>query len=541
MVGLAVLLFFISLGCTSGEIVVDEGNGVGDYKVEWKTGLKIKSFDGTILVADAFVPIPQQVNETFPILIFPNSWGVPQFEYVLKALQWGERGYIMLEYETRGWYESGGVIGTAGPDDQKDLSQVIDFVLNQTSWYPDPNNIGFAGISYGGGLSLLAAERDTRVKTAIALSGWGDILSATDPANTTNLFWDDVLMLIGEIVGREPPDLKELLKYLKSGTNTSYVRSYCAQRSPATFLEKINSRNVPIFISNNFEDRIFRPNYQLDFYQQIQSPKMILLNQGIHATAELGGLLDLPNNFVWQKVGLWADYWLKGKQTGIMDEPSLQFQLRNDFSQRELFKTWPSPSVESRKFYLNYRGTKRQSSLTTSSPVFNASDTISYSTITGLSAGIPVIGELFQVYVDIPITAEMGLVSYEHAIIYNTEPLTSKTRVCGTPNITLHTSNNKDKYQLVAYLYDVDALLGIGTLISHGPWTKWNATASEVYTATIPMRSLCVDVPKGHHIALAFDLYSDLFYPVSTSGLDVSFHYFSSSLSSFFELPVKVE
>jgi len=67
----------------------------------------------------------------FPVVLMANSWSMPNVEYFGKQLQWAERGYIVVEYDARGWWGSGGDVDLAGPDDMRDISALIDYVLKR--------------------------------------------------------------------------------------------------------------------------------------------------------------------------------------------------------------------------------------------------------------------------------------------------------------------------------------------------------------------------------------------------------------------------
>ena len=69
----------------------------------------------------------------------------------------------------------------------------------------------------------------------------------------------------------------------------------------------------------------------LDYFAQLTVPKRLDLNNGIHATAEIGGLLGL-SNFVWDNTHDWFDHWLKGEANGIMDGPAVT--MKKKFSKR---------------------------------------------------------------------------------------------------------------------------------------------------------------------------------------------------------------
>lgn len=46
----------------------------------------------------------------------------------------------------------------------------------------------------------------------------------------------------------------------------------------------------------------------LNFFKYYSGPKKLLLNQGMHATSELSGLLNIPNNYIWKRAKLWLDH-----------------------------------------------------------------------------------------------------------------------------------------------------------------------------------------------------------------------------------------
>ncbi len=83
------------------------------------------------------------------------------------------KGYIVLSYSARGFGMSEGLINVVGDKGMEDLAAVIDYLENNTP--VDISKIGMAGISYGGGISLLGLSRESRVKTAVSMSGWSDL------------------------------------------------------------------------------------------------------------------------------------------------------------------------------------------------------------------------------------------------------------------------------------------------------------------------------------------------------------------------------
>ena len=103
--------------------------------------------DGTGLTAELTQP---STPGPHPAIVFIDSWATPDFEYLVQARQFAADGYIVLEYDPRGFYGSGGTIDVAGPQDVADVSSVISWLLANTA--ANPAEIGVGGISYGAGL-----------------------------------------------------------------------------------------------------------------------------------------------------------------------------------------------------------------------------------------------------------------------------------------------------------------------------------------------------------------------------------------------------
>jgi len=147
----------------------------------------------------------------------------------------------------------------------------------------------------------------------------------------------------------------------------------------------------------------------------------------------------------------------------------------------------------------------------------SGSDVIQFDRKSGLSAGVPLVSETLQSLVRVPILATLPLARREYATVYYTEPLAADTRVCGTPNVTVSVTPSASSFQLVAYLYDVEPLLYVGTLLSHTGYNVWRTAApGAAVSMAMRMRSFCADVPKGHMIGLGLDMYTEMLTPANT-------------------------
>eukprot|EP01012_Entosiphon_sulcatum_P003310 TRINITY_DN11008_c1_g2_i1.p1 TRINITY_DN11008_c1_g2~~TRINITY_DN11008_c1_g2_i1.p1 ORF type:complete len:552 (-),score=112.08 TRINITY_DN11008_c1_g2_i1:213-1868(-) len=495
---------------------------VGDYPTRHVANISVETYDKLRLQGNLYFPVSNDTAQLFPVVVFPNSWDVPAFEYILQAHRFAEDGFICFEYTARGWYESQGYIDVAGPDDARDISTIIDFLLASNLTRPDPDRVGMAGISYGAGLSLLGAAHDPRVKAVVAMSGWESLMNALYGGDTVNLVWGTLLVDTGAIhgIGREPPYLKQIWASLKAHQNISGITEWAVPRSPRTYLDAFNSRNVPVYISNNLEDRLFKPQYVLDFWNALTSPKRIDLNQGIHASAELGGLVDQPNNYVWGNAKLWLQHWLQGVDNGITRQPPFNIQHRKlagepDRKDYLRFWQWPSPSnVTNATWTLLPRGGKARFGelvpMNGSVPSQEV-DTYQFDEKSGMSAGIPIIGPILQIYVDIPIKCNLGDTSRSGSIAYLGPILSARTYIAGLPTAELWIVPSAPRVQVVAYLYSVDDLTKEGILLDHATQSLWDVEVNAPVRVFLYFRLMAFDVDKGRRLALGLNAYTDLY------------------------------
>jgi predicted acyl esterase len=227
------------------------------YSVQMHS-VTVTSWDGTRLNARAAVPSTSNSSLRFPCVLMSNSWGIPDVQYANVQESWASQGYVVFEYEARGWYTSEGTVSLGNITDQKDVSAILDYLTQQASeWHIDTRAFASCGVSYGAGLAVLGAAHDSRIVTALSLSGWGNLSRAFDSAFGPNRIWANLLIGSGEATARLPPTLQEMWDRLNDNTQLDVVRTWANLRSPSApdLLSQLAARRVPIFISNNFEDQ----------------------------------------------------------------------------------------------------------------------------------------------------------------------------------------------------------------------------------------------------------------------------------------------
>lgn len=490
------------------------------YEYKYQENISFVSKDGTKLSANLFTPISGEQARKFPAIIFANSWGLDEYQYGVQAICFAEKGYIVFSYSSRGWGLSGGMVTVAGPRDMEDLSAGIDWLLANVP--VDEKNIGIAGISYGAGISLLGLAHDQRIKTAVAMSGWGDLAASLYGNETPRLVWGLILLGGGYLTGNMDPIIATHYGNLVDHKNIPEALLWASHRSPIRFVHALNAKGAPIYISNNFQDEMFHPNSLMSLFSQLTVPKRLDLNLGVHASAELGGLIG-TSNYVWRNVHDWFDFWLKGIDTGIMDRNAVSMEVKN-VSTRQEFKNWPSEEIKTKSYYLGKREESPTGSLLNRAESTSASDKISSGILSGISTGIPVISAVFKAHTPIDIVTWLPGTDRKTSIVYQSSEVLSDLKIRGIPGITVWIEPSGTEVQLIFHLYDVNPWEE-GTLITHVPVTLYGATPGKPVKISLELIATTYNLPKGHRIALGIDTYDANYASPTNKSFQVKFHY----------------
>ncbi len=513
----------------------------GDFT--YAENISIVSSDGVKISANVFSPKNMGAGP-FPAVVFINSWGMDEYEYQLPAAALARKGYVALSYSARGFGKSGGVTNFGGPKDTADMTAVLDYL---ESHFPvDRNNIAVAGISYGGMCSLLFLPRHSRIKTAVCMSGPSDFGRGLFNQDAVNAFCIAMIGMGGATQLSVDPVFTAMLENLKNYTDIPAFRSWAASISAASFIDQLNALGKPVYISHNFSDEMFISNSNMDFYARLTVPKKMDLNQGIHASAEAGGVLG-ASNYVWNNVFRWFDYHLKGIQNGIMDEAPVTMEKKFD-SGRDSFEAWPSARVNNNIFYLHprksaldYDGEIKTSAyynFTIFNPLGNITNSITHLPSFADSiatTGIPLVAQLIESFIDLPVKVLVDFINPVKAIVYKSDRFDKGMKIRGVAKLHLNVAFSGGRGLLVAYLYDVNEY-GTGSLLTHGVYGAYDKTAGQTAAVDMELSATAYDLPAGHRLAIVIDTADPLYGQPVDGSYDVKFNH-GNTLQSRLEIP----
>ncbi|TXS63308.1 CocE/NonD family hydrolase [Streptomyces sp. me109] len=457
---------------------------------------------GTVLKGNVVTPADADGSRTYPLLVLPTSWGLPQVEYLAQARRLADSGYVVVTYNVRGFWQSGGEIEVAGPPDVADTSRVIDWALAHTP--ADARRIGVAGVSYGAGISLLAAEHDKRIKAVAALSGWADLIDSIYSGRTEHTQATALLGGVGAVTGRPSAELRGILSAFFSSdlSKEQEMIAWGRKRSPETYVDQLDRNGPAVFMANAWGDTIFPPNQYARFYEELTGPKRLEFRPGDHATAELTGLFGVPND-VWTDAGRWFDHYLRGEDNGIDREQPVRLKSRSTGGY-EGYPDWKSVGATTRKMAL--AGTT----------------TIHTNVDSGADGGIIFLSSLLDQVARIPPTAAVPLLPRRWAAVWQSERYTDVQQVRGTARLHTTLTPTEESGTLVAYLYDVGPL-GLGKLVSNAPYTFHGRTPGQPFGVDLDLYSTAYDVPAGHRLALVVDTVDPLYTEHNPPGAQLTF------------------
>lgn len=468
------------------------------------TGPRFVDIASGAVVLKANVVAPAAAGR-HPAVVLPSSWGLNDLEYLAQAKALAARGYVVVSYTPRGWWQSGGEIGTAGPADMADLSTVLDWMIANTA--ADPARIGAAGISYGAGLSLLGSAFDRRIRAVAGLSGWTDLGYSLYADSTRHRQAPGLLQVAADLLGNPGPELTGMLDDFAANRNAAEVLAWSRVRSAATYVDAINANRPAVLLANAWGDSFFPPNQLVDFYGRLTGPKRLEFRPGDHAIAELTGILGLDNE-VWTSVHRWFDQYLAGVDTGVTSEPPVYLKPYN--AAAEGYPAWAALASTTRRYGLGQIRRLDGTGLLGGAPSTGWSKSLPTDLNTTADGGAVLITNGVAAFTGQRPWVWLPTVSRSRAGVWAAARPATAQRIRGIPKLHLELSGTAARGTVVAYLYDLDAVGNAG-LITHAPIT-WLDSAGGDRGVDLALPATAFDLPAGHSLTLVVDTVDPLYY-----------------------------
>lgn len=497
------------------------------YNTYVQHNVRLKMRDGVELSANLWFPAPRRPGETFPAIVEMIPYRKDDWRYnsdMARMTYFAQRGYVGCRVDVRGTGSSDGLARDEyTPEETQDGYEVVEWLAAQP-WCN--GNVGMWGISYGGFTAIQVAKlQPPHLKAIIPMYAtddryltdvhyYGGCLTMSDLAQyavsmaamnalppKAEYLKDKWAAAWKERLEQTPP---WLIEWLKQQTDGPYYRS----GSLAPDYERITCALFHIGGWNDgYTDAVLRMQAQC-----VNAPRKALIGNWGHVYPADG--YPGPNLDHLHEMARFFDYWLKGKDNGVMAEPPVTVFLR-EWTPPAPFPSsqngeWRSYAVidDSRRmtFHLGERSLQPQPS------VIHHQSSFPHRPAWGLTGPFSSGGG----------SAPNGLARDQRpdealALTFTTEPLSEPLDVLGLPELSVYVSCSAPVATLAARLCDVHPD-GTSALVTQGALNLTHReshaeprplTPGEIYAVRVPLKAAGYRWRTGHRLRLT--LSSNLF------------------------------
>ncbi|WP_299822237.1 CocE/NonD family hydrolase [uncultured Jannaschia sp.] len=485
--------------------------------------------DGTRLAARIWMPEDADSAPVPAILEYiPYRKNDKTLERDAARAPWlAARNYAYVRVDLRGTGESEGVMKDEYTEiELADGCDVIAWIADQ-AWCD--GGVGIVGISWGGFNGLqLAALRPPALKAVVTI------------CSTDDRYADDIHYMGGVPLGEQlswasvmfgintlPPDPAHVgerwreMWHRRLDESGLWLETWLGHQARDAFwkhgsvCENWTDIEVPVYAVSGWADGYCRSVLRL--VENLRGPVKGLIGPWAHRYPHLGA----PGPAIdWlSEETRWWDHWLKGHDTGIMDEPPLRLFLQDHAEPRSHYAeraghwiaepAWPSPNIDATRFGLGADGT--------------------------LGGDGPRAGGELSVASPLWVGAHGGKwCSYAHpgdqpgdqrrddagSLVFQTAPLDRDLHLVGDAVLHLKCRVDRPVAQIAARLVDV-APDGTATRIAYGLMNLCHRDGHETPAPAVPGEDMAVTLmfkpvaqtlPAGHRLRLSL---STSYFPIA--------------------------
>lgn len=456
------------------------------YKVRIEANVRVPMRDGVTLSTDIFRP---DAPGKFPAILIRTPYGKATTTSVPQAQWFAERGYVVLQQDVRGRWDSDGHF-YAFKNEANDGYDADEWI-GQQPWFS--GKLGTMGGSYVGYTQWAQAVRGSKYLTAIAPT-------VTTPQIYGNWFyiagalhygfafpWGGV-SIDGHVAQYNTGnDWATIFRHLPIVTSTEaayhrteHYKDWVAHPTRDAYWDGISFDNdyekisVPALSVDGWYDIFMRGAITDDEQirkrgktQEARMGKRLMIGPWAHSS---GGRVALTGNGAdpnpidfgddavvdMQKVYLrWFDYWLKGMNNGVSTEPPIKiFVMGDNYWRYE--NEWPLARTRYTNYYINSNGKANSQlgdgTLSLEAPVDRPPDTFAYDPENPVpSMG----GNVCCSMVPSGPWDQRPVERRDDVLIYTTPPVTQPTEITGPLSMTLYAATSAKDTDWTAKLVDV--------------------------------------------------------------------------------------
>jgi hypothetical protein len=410
--------------------------------------------DGVTLAVTLYMPKGAAPGARFPALLnylpYRKDDDEAQEQYGLFSY-FARRGFVGAAVDIRGFGDSGGTPPEReySAREQADGEQVITWLAGQ----PWANGkVGMLGISWGGFNAIQMAMRNPPALKAIVAVAASEKLFKEDVHYIDGVAHIDEFELTMDLgQGRSgAPDYSLAPNVIGPRMNSKpWSLTYLEHQRDDTFWHSperpLSSIHVPCFLIGGLHDG-YRDSIPR-MLTQVSAPVKAWIGPWNHAWPSDSDYAPLSE---WRRQAVrWFDYWLKGRNTGVLADPKLTIYLQHAYPPGpqdqtvpgawRAYDAWPPQDTQQERLFLQPDHALRHAASE------SGQDELRYVPSAGAESGIFWWGDLHP-----------DMRSFDaYSLVYDTQPLPHNTAIIGFPHVSFRTSATAPLADWVARLEDV--------------------------------------------------------------------------------------
>ncbi|MGK8464568.1 CocE/NonD family hydrolase [Nocardia cyriacigeorgica] len=436
-------------------------------------------------------------------------------------------GYVSVRVDLRGSGDSDGVLTDEYlPTEHQDACDVIEWLAAQP-WCD--GNVGMMGISWGGFNSLqVAAQRPPALKAVVSASATEDLyvdnmhymggcLLSDNLSEATVMFAFNSLPPDPDIVGER----WRAMWHERLAGSGLWIEQWLRHQhrddywKRASVNEDYGAVGCPVMVVGGWADGYTNAIFRL--LEHLEVPRLGIIGPWGHKYPHLG--IPGPAIGFLQELVRWWDHWLKGVDTGIMDEPMLRAWMQDSVSPQPSYDDrpgrwvgeprWPSDGIDRRSYVLG-RYTLAEAPAQVEARLLHVQSPLSVGMFAGKWAS-------YAATPDLPSDQreEDG-----GSLVFETEALDDHFEILGMPDLELEVAADRPNAMVAARLSDV-APNGEATRVTYGLLNLTHRDGSaaprplepgQTYRVRVPLNGVAHSFPPGHRIRLSI---SSSYWPLA--------------------------